>query len=315
MNFKPRYSPTSVVDWFHRTLGVNNQPGDEIQTDCPKCGGDKLYFNYKKQIGKCHKASCEWHHHVTMKQLIEIVGFAPNQHGEWEPDEAGKQKVVVTLPGHPILIWKDDRMWVSHMGALNYLHSRGLTDQLILNFKLTCDRERIYVPIYHEGNLVNYNSRVLPLYDVEGGKKYLYCSGVETSKYIFGWNECQDWEDLALVENTFVSLAYRYRMHCSTSFGSNLSDAQAGLIAESKVRVVALLWDENAWRGADAAVKRLNNDGIAAAYWKILGQPDDYPIEWVEEKANLVKQAARDGVPFLDFRDEARISVKGDDDE
>ena len=308
------YSSKAILDWFHRTLGVDHQPNpDEVNTDCPKCGEKKLYFYIKKQIGKCHKASCVWHAKVFLKDLIEVVGFAPHQGGEWEPKVEEKAPVTVTLPGYPVLIWTQNQLMTSNETALKYLRGRGLDDKLILNWKITCDGERIYVPIFHAGVLVNFNSRILPGFDLgDGGrKKYLYCKGVSTGKYILGWEECRDWTDLAIVENTFVSLAYRYRMHCSTTFGSNVSDAQAKLIAESSVRRVAILWDENAWAGADRAIKKLQAFGVKAAYWKILGQPDDYPIEWVEAKWKLVMAAAEDGVAFIDFREEcAKIREK-----
>ena len=175
---------------------------------------------------------------------------------------------------------------------------------ITLNWGITCDGQRIYVPIFSvDGVLVNYNSRVLPGYP---GTKYLYYPGAKTSHFILGWQECRDWEDLALVENTFVSLAYRNRLHCSTTFGSNISDVQADAIAGTGIRRVALLWDENAEAGADRAITKLGDRGVRAAYWMILGQPDDYPIEWVEEKCNLVKTAADEGTPWLDFREECQ---------
>ena len=302
------YSKAAVLDWLHRTLGVNNQPNkDEAQTDCPKCGGNVLYFNVRKQLGKCHKASCEWNKGINLYHLIEEIGFSPDQGGEWDYEEE-KAKVPEFLPGHPILIWAQNQMLTSNEQALAYLRRRGLEDNLILNWGLTCDGERIYVPIYNEdGLLVNYNSRILPGYDSGDPYKYLYYKGAETGGYILGWKECRNWTDLALVENTFVSLSYRYRMHCSTTFGSNVTDRQADAISKSGVRTVALLWDENAERGADRAIRKLADRGVRAAAWRILGQPDDYPIEWVEQKAKLVKENAATGdadYKWLDVRDE-----------
>lgn len=299
-----KYSKTALLDWFHRTSGVDNQPNpDEVQTHCPLCGGDKLYFNIKKQVGICHKASCEWHDKVFLDDLIEVFGFAPDQHGEWESTKEIKQKPI-TLPGYPILIQSGEQLLTSNQDALDYLRGRGINDLIILNWGVTYDGKRIYVPIYDIHNsLVNFNSRSLHEYS---GKKYLYCLGAKTSHYILGWQECQYWRDLTLVENTFVSLAYRNRMRCTTTFGSNISNVQADLIAESSVKRVMILWDENAEDSADRAVQKLHDRGIKAAYWKILKQPDDYPIEWVEEKLKQVKLAAEIGSRWVDFRNECR---------
>lgn len=299
------YSPNAVLDWFHRTSGVNNQPSrDEVQTTCPMCGGSKLYFNIRKQVGICHSASCIWHNKVLMRDLIDLFGFTPDQGGEWETSKLQEASVPDRVPGWPLLQIHMKQFMTTNQEALDYIRSRGIEDKIILNWHLTCDGERVYVPIKDtDGRLVNYNSRLLPN---RLGPKYLYFRGAKTSHYILGWKECRDWTDLSLVENTFVSLAYRSRMFCSTTFGSNISEIQADLIAESGIRKVAILWDEGAEDGAHRALTRLGNLGVRASYWKILGQPDDYPIEWVEEKSKQIKEAADNGVPWMDFREECK---------
>jgi hypothetical protein len=303
------YSRESLINWFHRTSGVDNQPHpDEVQTHCPVCGGDKLYFNVRKEVGICHSGSCEWHRGVFISDLEEVFGFSPDQGGEWESPEDIK-KVKVNLPGWPVLEMHGGTPMTYYQEALDYLRGRGIDDLTIMNWRLTCNGTRIYVPIFDaDGCLVNYNSRLLP--GRNGGKKYLYCTGAKTSHYILGWKECRDWTELALVENTFVSLAYRGRMHCSTTFGSNVSDVQADAIAESGIRRVVLLWDENAESGADRALRKFDDRGVRAAYWKILGQPDDYPIEWVEERVKLIKLAADEGKRWLDFRKDCQEAIR-----
>jgi hypothetical protein len=185
--------------------------------------------------------------------------------------------------------------------ALMYLRGRGLTDQVILNWGLTSDGQRVYVPIF-SGNIIrNFNSR--RLYETES-PKYLYASGAKTSRYILGWEECRLWDELVFVENTFVSLWLRNDLHCSTTFGSFISDVQADLIAESNVRRVALLWDQGAEKSADRCIKKLHDRGIPTAYWIILGQPDNYSKEWVAAKAKLVLEAAVEGIPYVDLREE-----------
>lgn len=297
-----KYSPEALISYFERTAGVLGRPTpDELQISCPLCGGPKLYFNVRKQVGVCHSAKCEWHGRVFVSDLADVFGFTPDQlGGSWEQEER-TVRVKIDLPGWPVLEMKDGQMMTHYQEALDYLRGRDINDLTTMNWRITCNGERIFVPIFDcDGCLVNYNSRLLP--GRGNGKKYLYASGARTSHYVLGWKECQDWEDLALVENTFVSLAYRYRMHCSTTFGSNVSDIQADLLAESGVKRVLILWDQNAEASADRALKKLHSRGVRAAAWKILGQPDDYPIEWVEEKAAQVKQAADEGKKWLDFR-------------
>lgn len=293
------FSTKAVIDWMHRTFGVDNQPQpDEVQTTCPECSGDKLYFNVKKGVGICHKASCGWR--PTLFDLIAIVGFGPAEYGEWEAEKV-EDRVEVELPGQPVLQVMINKLMTTHQPSVDYLRSRGIDDQVILNWGLTSDHERVYVPIMDNNLLVNFNSRVLPGVP---GPKYLYCAGAKTSHYILGWEECRLWDDISLVENTFVSLAYRSRMRCSTTFGSNVSDVQASRITESSIRKVALLWDENAESSADRAAKKLHALGLRCAYWSILGQPDDYPMDFVFRGRARLMQAMDDGILNVDMRSE-----------
>lgn len=302
------YSKSSMLDYFHRTSGVQGQPTpDEVQTNCPMCGSDKLYFNIKKLIGVCHSASCEWHSKVFVDDLIEAFGFSPAQGGEWEREEKEVARLEVVVPGNLVLCLQDQQLMSYSPAALEYLRGREIPDKIILNWELRADFDRVYVPISDvNGTVVNYNSRLLPAFCTEGAKKYLYSKGAKTGNYILGWVESRDWEDMALVENTYVSLAYR-DMHCTTTFGSNVSDVQADLIADSGCRTVAILWDENAEQGADRSIKKLHERGVKAAYWKILGQPDDYDTEWVKAKLEIVREAARSGKHWVDFREECKI--------
>jgi len=294
------YTNKAVKDWCHRTMGIDgyNKQTGEVHTSCPRCSG-KFYFNTKKKVGYCHSASCHWS--PKLEELIKHFGFGPNQGGMVEPVESYVAPVV-DLPGIPVLFFQDGQLFTSYEEAYVYLQGRELSEQIILNWGITCDGRRVYVPIRdEEGVLVNYNSRILPSVEDGNGKKYLYHPGVKTSHYILGWSEARLWSTLALVENTFVSLAYRYSLNCSTTFGSSISDEQIDLIVKSNVKTVCLLWDENA--NAAKYVKRLQKAGLKAAAWKILKQPDDYPFNVVEARYYNVLAAARLGHPGGDIVD------------
>jgi hypothetical protein len=294
------YSRNAILSWFHRTLGVDAMAGrNEVKTSCPECGSDRFYFNIKKLIGLCHKASCGYT--PSIEDLIEIVGFSPNMDGSWIREEEEEITPEVTLPGFPVTIMLNGQLMTTNQYALEYLRKRGLTDEIILNWGITSDGERVYVPIIANDMLVNFNSRVLPGVP---GRKYLYSKGASTAKYILGWEEAQLWERLCLVENTFVSLWLRQDLRCTTTFGSNVSDVQANLIKDAGVRSVALLWDENAERNAERGIQKLHERGVNAAYWSILGQPDDYPKETVIAWTERVWDAASVGAPYVDLKEE-----------
>lgn len=298
------YTQKAVKDWCHRTIGIDayNKTSGEIRGECPRCGGTSFYFNVKKLLAFCHSASCQWS--PNLDELIKHFGFGPNQGGV-----AVEEKWVaprVDLPGIPVLFYQDGVLYASYEEAYNYLSGRGLSDQTILNWGLTCDGRRVYVPIRdEEGQLVNFNSRVLPSCAEAAFKKYLYFPGAKTSHYILGWAECRNWETLTLVENTFVSLAYRYHFNCSTTFGSSISDVQISKIANSKIKTVCLLWDEGA--NARKYVQRLGKAGINAACWNIIGQPDNYPLVKVAEwQARVLSLAHSGGLneQVVDLREE-----------
>lgn len=293
------YAQRAILDWLHRSIGVNAMPNPhEVNSICPVCGSDVFFFNIRKKIGICHKASCNYRPNLEM--LIEVIGFAPDESGDWEPLEEAPPPEVV-LQGLPILRMEDGGLLTSNQEALDYLRGRGIQDQITLNWEMTCDGNRIYLPIKHEGKLVNFNSRILPFRE---GKKYLYSKGARTSHYILGWEECRDWKTLTLVENSYVSLAYRQLISCSTTFGSNISDVQADMIGRSKVQTVAIMWDEKAEKNAHRATKKLHANGVEAAYWSIKGQPDNYPTEWVVKQAQRVLEAARVGIDCVDLKEE-----------
>jgi hypothetical protein len=296
------YSQKAILDWFHRTLGVDSQPAkDEVMTACPECGGNRFYFNTRKLIGICHKASCGYT--PSLEDLIDIVGFSPNMDGAFEREEEVEVLPDLVLPGWPIALRVNGELMTTNAFALRYLRDRGLTDDIVLNWGITSDGERIYVPIVDSGVLVNFNSRALPNVS---GPKYLYSKGRPTGKYILGWAESRLWDRLSIVENTFVSLWLRSDLRCSTTFGSNISNMQADLIKDAGVRSVALLWDENAEQSAERGIRKLHDRGIPAAYWSILGQPDDYPKDVVADWANRIHIAATLGEPYVDLKGECR---------
>jgi len=287
-----KYNKKSWISWFHKTLGINNQPNsNEIQTNCPQCGYENFFFNTKKEVGICHKAKCHWR--PTADELIEYIGFAPDEWGIFEIEEEDSQEVEISIPDEPLLEMVDGQCMTSWPEAVEYLSKRGVTWQDILRFDIRCDTDRIYVPIKYEGKLVNYNSRSL----TNIGKKYLYAPGVSTSKYIFGWDECKLWDFLTLVENTFVSIWLRNSLNCSTVFGSSLSEDQANLILNSKIKTVVLFWDENTEKKCAKACELLASKGIQACYiHPMKGQPDDYSIEFITNAVKNAHLAAKKGI-------------------
>jgi len=289
---------SNIIAFFHRAgWGVNAVENDEIQTNCPECGYGNFYFNLSKLVGFCHKAKCKYHYTPpTLEDLEERVGFGPNDFGGYRIDRSGVDEdypprnfPTVELPGVPVIEMIGGIPHTRYPAVVDYLRNRHLSQQDIIRFKLSYDGTRVYVPVYQGENLVNYVGRDLTNKEK---KKYLYSPGAKTSEWIFGWDECKDWERLTLVENTFVSISFRNRIQCSTNFGSSLSDAQIIMISKSDIITVAILWDENTHRAANKAVRKLYDHGVRACYALIPGQPDDHDREKIVEIAERCHQEA-----------------------
>ena len=307
---------SNIIAWFHRAgWGVNAVEHDEIQTNCPKCGYGNFYFNLNKLVGYCHKARCEYHHTPpTLEDMEELAGFGPNDFGGYrvgvDDDYPPRNEPTIDMPGDLVIQHIDGQLQTRYPDVVEYLKKRHLTTHDIVRFKLTYDGTRVYVPVYQGENIINYVGRDLTNKEK---KKYLYYPGAKTSEWIFGWDECKDWERLTLVENTFVSISFRNRIQCSTNFGSSLSDAQVTMISKSNVMTVAILWDENTHRAANKAVRKLYDHGVRACYALIPGQPDDHDRGKIEEIAEQChREAAKGGKKFIDPWGIARDKYKQD---
>jgi len=291
-----KYRSGAVIEWFGRAWGINRRTNSELQTECPKCGHKSFYFNYKKNIGRCHSARC--HYTPRLEDLIDRAGYSPDEWGGYrglEREETAPVEVV--LPGNRLLYYQGKEKMTWDAGALEYVRNRGISDADIIRFRFTSDGYRVYVPINKDGELFNYVGRDLT---GQAEMKYLYCPGVKTSHTIFGWDECKLWDRLTLVENTFVSIWLRNSVQCSTNFGSSLSDEQLGMLKRSKIKSVALLWDEGAEKPAHKAVQMLSEVGIPACFVYMRGQPDDHGKEEICEIAEETHRLARKFVQSYD---------------
>jgi hypothetical protein len=294
---------SNIIAFFHRTgWGVNDISGDELQTNCPLCGYGNYYFNLKKLVGFCHRASCDYHlKPPTLEDLEELAGFGPQEFGYRigvDEEYPTRNPVSIEVPGELVLQYIDGKIQTRFPEVVEYLLKRHLNYDDIIKFNLTYDGTRVYVPVSKGDHVVNYVGRDLSRQE---RKKYMYCPGAKTSEWIFGFDECKHWDRLTLVENTFVSISFRDEIQCSTNFGSSLSDAQITLIAKSNIKTVAILWDIGTHRTASKAVKRLEDHGVRACYAIIKGQPDDHPRDKIIEIAEECHSwASKGGKKFID---------------
>lgn len=271
-----------IEDWLIKAFEVKNIKNNEANFPCPKCSHESFYFNINKKIGFCHRASC--HSKITLKQLISHVGYPPES-SPYGPRivQNGRSTSDLTLPSCALKITDPE--------TIEALGKRGVSKADIGRFDIRASKSYIYVPVFFEGKLVQFVSRRINrigkdwFKDIpKGVLRYKYAKAEKISNFIFGWGECKFWEQLVLVENTFVSIWLR-DLGVTTNFGSNLSDKQIDLIVHSNIKQVIFLWDE----GADSqkAIKKLKAVGVPSKAINIKGQPDDYTKEQINEQLYL----------------------------
>jgi len=179
---------------------------------------------------------------------------------------------------------------------------RGVSIDNQFSFGLTSTEDRVYIPVYEEGKLVNYVGRLFWWLPFTSPQRYTYAKGVSTSDYFFNWDSASKWSELSLVENSFNAI-WLHKFQCTTNFGSHLSQTQIDKILNSNIESIVLLFDEGADKSAEKAVNRLKEKGIPAVYVKIKGQPDNHPEEYIKgliyEGHKLAKKGSQ---VFLDGR-------------
>ncbi len=274
-----KYSTDAVRQWILGAFAVQRKHGDELQFECPACAHPSFYWNCKKAVGYCHRASCR--ETYNLDKMIERVGHPPDQHAYSAKVAPPRIISEVRLPAGATPVARN-------ADAVIALATRGVTWDHIVQFGILEDDKRLYVPITEGGELKQYNSRKIDKskapkdwFDA-GPNPYLYGKGHPVTHYFLGWDECKLWPDIVLVENTFVSMWLR-DLHCTATFGSHLSDTHINKILHSNIKHVTFLWDNGTAFASQKAQRKLKALGIGSSVIHILDQPDDLTKEEIKE--------------------------------
>jgi len=166
----------NIVEYL-KTKGCHfKQQGSEYLTDCPFCGKPQhLSVNPEKGVWRCWVCN-ETGNIWKLKKFygdINIQKIVPQQEEYKRPVKDSDQEY------HKALL-ENER-------ALDYLmHERGFTMEIIKKFKLGYDKQRITIPYYQKGVLVNYKFRWIEkkgYYREEGCQSTLFnVDDLDTSK-------------------------------------------------------------------------------------------------------------------------------------
>jgi DNA primase len=167
-----------LVDLLRDVLGEEKQHYDskgQISFDCPVCAAEKgvegdgkgnLEVNYFRGVYKCWACAETHGTQGVLGKLFDKYG-TKKQKQVWDllkPEEEGekvKPKVYLRLPEGYTKFKDSNIRFIPHREAINYLYSRGITDEMIENYDIGYTVQgdyayRIIVPSYDEDGYLNY---------------------------------------------------------------------------------------------------------------------------------------------------------------
>jgi hypothetical protein len=300
--------PNELVQWLEDHFKIVAIRFPEVALQCPRCGHTAFYFNVKKRVGWCHRASCGW-----APTLDELESYAPaaylgpeDNDDEVLPKAQALEPVRLPSGSRPIVSEiKPNGAYIEDMHAFDYLQSRGIGYMEAWEAKLHSTLDRIVVPVFERGALLSWVGRHFR--GMAHPVRWTGPKGARHNETLYRWDVFQHVKELTLVENTLVSLS----LGVAASFGSHLTDPQIQKIITGSAKSVVLLWDEGAEERAEKAVRRLRAGGVPAGYVRISGQPDDHPKSEMQQTVRTAHEQVREGAVVVVAFTVAKSAVTG----
>jgi hypothetical protein len=284
----------TLENWLNASFGITGKAGDEVIFPCPECQFQKFYFNLKLKVGHCHRGSCGYSPTLKTLNARSRTKIGTTVFSEVQGYKAPPPPKVQLPEGAKPLVELVDGQYITHYErASSEVLARGVSYENQYRFKFQFDGQRVYIPVYSNGELLNFVGRAAWWKELDI-PRYKYATGASTRATIFNWDEMRAKEYIVLVENTFNGIWLMDEFNGTSNFGSDLSREQIDLIHYSDVKRVVVMWDEGAERLASRAVTRLRAKAVQAVALKIVGQPDNYKVDelrpWVEFALQNVRQ-------------------------
>lgn len=277
-----------IVELISEFLGkpkkINEMRG-QISFNCPICDEDKnkgnLEVNIEKSVYHCWACGDINNTQGTLSKLFDQFGtkkqkkvFQLLMPEEFEPKTAKKKKLK--LPEGYVQFKDSNPIYPPHREALNYLKSRGITDDIIERYQIgyTMKGEcsgRIIVPSYNIDGELNYY--VARSWDLKTKFKYKNPEA-EKEKIIFN-EHLIDWDkDIYLVEGVFDGF---FLDNSIPMLGKHLSELLFTQIYEKAKGNIIVCLDGDAWRDASKLYRELNG-GMLHDRIKIVKLPKDKDV-------------------------------------
>jgi DNA primase len=278
----------ALVELLEEVLGdhgLHYPNRGQISFNCPVCddGRNKhnLEVNYIDNVYKCWACGDSENTHGALGKIFDKYGNKKQKklYNVLKPEtvvKREKSKKTLKLPESFTLFKDSSPVYPIRRQAMNYLKSRGITDEMIEKFGIGfCDKGdhagRIVIPSYSTNGVLNYY--IARSWNPMSRAKYKNPEA-EKDKIIF-WENLIDWnKDIYLVEGAFDGL---FLDNPIPMLGKHMSELLFDTIYQKAKGNVIICLDGDAWKNAVKLYHELNGGELYQKI-KILKLPMDRDV-------------------------------------
>jgi len=265
--------------------GLHYPNRGQISFNCPVCddGRDKhnLEVNYIDNVYKCWSCGDSEGTHGPLGRIFDKYGNKKQKklYEVFKPEtvvKREKKKKTLRLPEGFTLFKDSSTVYPVRRQAMNYLKSRGITDEMIERFGIGfCDKGdhagRIVIPSYDKKGELNYY--IARSWNPMSRAKYKNPEA-EKDKIIF-WENLIDWKkDIYLVEGAFDGL---FLNNPIPMLGKHMSELLFETIYRNAKGNIIICLDADAWGNSVKLYHELNGGELWGRI-KLIKLPDEKDI-------------------------------------
>jgi len=278
----------ALVELLEEVLGdhgLHYPNRGQISFNCPVCDDDRnkhnLEVNYIDNVYKCWSCGDSEGTHGPLGRIFDKYGNKKHKklYNVLKPETVVKRerpKKTLKLPDSFTLFKDSSPVYPVRRQAMNYLKSRGITDEMIERYGIGfCDKGdhsgRIVVPSYNKNGELNYY--IARSWNPMSKAKYKNPEA-EKDKIIF-WENLIDWnKDIFLVEGAFDGL---FLENSIPMLGKHMSELLFETLYMNAKGNITICLDSDAWENAVKLYHELNG-GEMWGRIKLIKLPDDKDI-------------------------------------
>jgi len=278
----------ALVELLEEALGdhgLHYPNRGQISFNCPVCDDDRnkhnLEVNYIDNVFKCWSCGDSEGTHGPLGKLFDKYGNKKQKklYNVLKPETVVKRekpKKQLKLPDGFTLFKDSSPIYPVRRQAMNYLKSRGITDDMIEKYQIGfCDKGdhsgRIVIPSYNTKGELNYY--IARSWNPMSRAKYKNPIA-EKDKIIF-WENLIDWnKDIYLVEGAFDGL---FVNNSIPMLGKHMSELLFETIYTKAKGDIIICLDADAWQNAIKLYHELSGGDLWGRI-KLVKLPDDKDI-------------------------------------